>query len=234
MAAFTEKVVLVAGGASGIGATVARDLKDEGAIVVVGDIRNGDQLLDVTSLTDWQRVIAHIENLHGRLDLMVNCAGVGIWGAIEDLSEADFDAVVRLNLTGTFLGLKAAFPALRRRGGGAIVNIASNLGQRAMPGSAAYAASKAAVIQLSHVAAIEGAADRIRVNTVLPGITRTPMSEAMLQDPGFHAATVGPVPAGRPGEPAEIAAAVLFLLSDAASYVTGTEVIADGGLSANY
>jgi len=234
MGSYSGKVALVAGGASGIGAAIVAGLVRGGAEVVVADIQPATIRLDVTSFDEWVRAVEFVERTHGGLDLMVNSVGGGAQGSIEELSEQEFERTLRLNLTGVFLGIKAVFPAMRRRSGGAIVNIASNLGVAAMPGIAPYSAAKAGVIQLGRVAALEGVPHRIRVNSVLPGITRTPMSEVSLRNADFKRMAVDPVPFGRPGEPQEIAAAALFLLSDAASYVTGTEIAADGGLLASY
>ena len=234
MVNIANKVALVVGGASGIGAAIAQGLIRKGVEVVIADVQPAQIHLDVTSLDDWTAAVAEVERLHGGLDLMVNTAGGGASGSIQDISLEDFERTVRLNLTGTFLGIKTCFPAMRRREGGSIVNFASNLAVAAMPGIAPYSASKAAVIQLSRVAALEGAPFKIRVNSVLPGITRTPMTAVNLANPDFAKLAVDPVPYGRAGEAHEVAAAALFLLSDEASYVTGTEITADGGLLASY
>ena len=234
MKRFAGKVAFVVGAASGIGRGVANRLVDEGAKVITGDIKPADIQLDVTQKPQWQEAFSAIEDLHGGLDCFVNCAGGGGPSPIEHLTEEEFDRVIRLNLYGTFFGLQAAMAALRKRGGGSIVNLASNLVRATQPSMSAYSASKAAIIQLSKTAAIEGAMDNIRVNAVLPGITNTPLATPLLNNEEFLKLAVNPIPLGRIAEVEEIASAIVFLLSDEASYMTGTETVVDAGLSIKY
>lgn len=231
---YEGKVALVVGGASGIGEEIAAGLENGGAKVMVADIQPAELKLDVCSEQDWIAAVTKVEEKFGGLDLLANTAGGGVNVPVDEMEEAEFDRIVRLNLSGVFLGMKTCFPAMRRRGGGSIVNFGSNLALSALPGLIAYGAAKAGVIHAGRIAAIEGAPDKIRVNTVLPGVTRTPMTEEALKSPEFRRLTVDPVPLGRPGDVEEVAAAALFLLSDAATYITGTEIVADGGLVARY
>ena len=244
------KVALISGGARGMGAVEARLFAQEGARVVVGDILDaegrrvesdiraggGEALsvrLDVTSEADWQRAVADAVSRFGKLDVLVNNAGIGGPGRVEDTTLEAWTQVMTVNATGVFLGSKAAIPALRAAGGGSIVNISSQLGLVGMENSSPqYQASKGAVRLLTKLTALQYAKDRIRVNSVHPGPILTPMTEARRADPEHYRLMVSRIPLGRYGEPLEVAYGVLYLASDESSFVTGSELVIDGGWTA--
>jgi len=244
------KVALISGAARGMGAAEAHLFAAEGAEVVLGDVRDeegrgvaasinarGDAgralyvHLDVTRADDWEHAVASAERTFGGLDVLVNNAGVLCTAGVEETTEEEWDRVVGVNQKGVWLGTRAAVPAMRRRGGGAIVNIGSVYGVVASGGATAYQASKGAVRILTRTAAVQYARENIRVNAVHPGITTTPMAEE-----GVSLATRQAIacaaPMKREGKPLEIAYGVLFLASDEASFVTGAELAVDGGYTA--
>ncbi len=227
----TNRRVLVTGGGSGIGAAVGRLLGQEGWDVHLADIAPPpDGIgLDVTDEHRWRDVFDEI----GDIDALVNCAGVRTRSMIVDMELAEFDRVMGINLTGTFLGVRQAFrqwlPVGRK---GAIVNIASVNAFQAVQGQVHYVASKAAVAMLTKAAALEGAAAGIRVNALAPGPVRTPMIDERLREPGQEEWLNEQVPLGRIAEPSEIADAASYLLSERASYVTGSVLVVDGGWTA--
>lgn len=227
----TGRRVLVTGGASGIGAAAGRVLAEDGWDVISADRvpAPGDVELDVTDEARWHAVFEAL----GDIDALVNCAGVRTRAMILDMELAEFERVLRINATGTFLGVREAFrhwmPAGRR---GAIVNIASVNAFQAVPGQVHYVASKAAVAMLTKAAALEGAPAGIRVNAVAPGPVRTPMIDERLREPGQEQWLNEQVPLGRIAEPREIADAVSYLLSERASYITGSVLVVDGGWTA--
>ncbi|UMP03421.1 SDR family oxidoreductase [Amycolatopsis sp. EV170708-02-1] len=223
------KVAIVTGAAGGIGAAVAGLFAGEGATVVATDVRAGQGLveLDVSSEVDWRDVVAQVEQEHGRLDVLVNNAGIGAPDGIVDTALATFNHVVGVTQTGTFLGMREVIPPMRRAGGGSIVNVCSIWGVAAVPGLAAYHAAKGAVRMLSKNAAISHAPDGIRVNAVYPGFVDTPLTQA--NDPAANAAIIGVTPLARAAQPSEIAYGCLFLASDEASFVTGADLAIDGG-----
>ena len=244
-----DKVALISGGARGIGAQVAKLLAREGAKVVIGDIleTEGRQTeaevneiggkclfvrLDVTSEADWERAVAEAVTRFGKLDILVNNAAIALIRDLEYISEAQWDSVMGINAKGVFLGTKAAIPAMRNAGGGSIVNI-SSIAALVGGANSAYSASKGAVRLLTKSTAIQYAAQGIRANSVHPGMIETPLSLSLVlntQEAREQAAARCPL--GRLGQPEDIAFGVLFLASDESSFMTGSELVIDGGLIA--
>jgi NAD(P)-dependent dehydrogenase (short-subunit alcohol dehydrogenase family) len=228
------KVALVTGAASGIGRATAALLARSGARVVASDPRAGDGVVaaDVTDGEAMRAVVARAVETYGRLDLAANCAGVGGGhAATHEYPEADFDRIVAINLRGTWLSMRAELEAMLRAGGGAIVNVSSTLGLRGSPFAAPYSASKHGVLGLTKTAALEYAQQGIRVNAVCPGAIDTPMmDETFERFPGFRETLTAYVPMGRMGGPEEVAGAIAWLCSDAASFVTGEALTVEGGL----
>ena len=241
------KVALVSGGAKGIGAAIVRRFAREGAHVGLGDVDQeaGEALakelsdagasvtflqLDVTRAADWDAAVATLTDVHGGVDILVNNAGVYSRNRLEDIPEDEWDFVMAVNAKGPFLGAKAAIPTMRARGGGAIVNISSTAGIRASVASH-YGASKGAVRLMTKSIAVRYANDGIRCNSVHPGPVETAMGYAAVPD-DVRAERFGRIPLGRFASPDEIANVVLFLASDESSFVTGTELIVDGGATA--
>ena len=243
------KVALISGGARGMGNAEARLFAREGARVVIADVAqaDGEALareigeaarfvnLDVTAPDQWERAIAATLAVFGRLDVLVNNAGIVIPSPMRELSLEDYQKVIDVNQTGVFLGMKAATPAMEGSGGGSIVNISSIDGMIGMDLVFSYVASKFAVRGMTRVAALELAPIGIRVNSVHPGFVHTrlgnpddiPEIRKLLDDYSRRR-----VPLGRTGEPEDIASLVLFLASDEAGYITGSEFVADGGILA--
>ena len=245
-----SKVAFISGGARGMGAAEVRLFSAEGASVGFGDVleeegraleteiaeSGGHALylpLDVTSADQWQAAIDATVARFGKLDVLVNNAGVRGAGLVEDISEAEWDRVLDINAKGTFLGTRAALPALRRSGGGSIINISSQLGIVGVDNSGPqYQASKGAVRIFTKATAIQYAKDGIRANSVHPGPIATPMTEGGRADPDRFKTTVSRIPLGRYGEPEDVAFGVLFLASDESSFMTGSELVIDGGWTA--
>jgi NAD(P)-dependent dehydrogenase (short-subunit alcohol dehydrogenase family) len=237
------KRILVTGGARGMGRSHVEHFSSVGARVLVADILDsaGEALvgelagndrdvefahLDVTSERDWKAVVARAEARWGGLDGLVNNAGVtGTWGGpeIEDL--VAWNRTISVNQTGGYLGIRTAAPLMRRSGGGAIVNVSSILGFVGDGDYFAYSASKGALRQMTRAAALKYASDAIRVNSVCPGMVRTPMNDEEADADSY----VSDTPLRRMAEPIEISRAVAFLLSDHASYITGSDLVIDGG-----
>ncbi|GAB7146225.1 glucose 1-dehydrogenase [Mycobacterium riyadhense] len=231
------KVALVSGGARGMGAEHARLLVEEGAQVVIGDILDeegkaladeiGDAAryvhLDVTQPDQWDAAVATATGEFGKLDVLVNNAGIVALGQLKNFDLAKWQKVIDVNLTGTFLGMRAAVDSMTEAGSGSIINVSSIEGLRGAPGVHPYVASKWAVRGLTKSAALELAPLNIRVNSIHPGFIRTPMTANFPDD-------MVTIPLGRPGEAREVSTFVVFLASDDASYATGSEFVMDGGL----
>ena len=247
------KVALVTGGASvpGLGSATSQRFAEEGAIVFITDrdgvgaekvaegIRAAGGVAealhhDVTSESDWDRVMAAIESAHGRLDVLVNNAGIAVLRMLEEFTTADWKLQNSVNLDSVFYGTQRAVALMRKVGqGGSIINISSVAGLFGVPGCSAYAASKGGVRLFSKVVALECARDRIRSNTVHPGMILTNMQGVAQEDNADNFdSTMALVPMGFMGDPLDIANMNLFLASDEARYITGSEFVVDGGMAA--
>ena len=242
------KVALVTGGARGIGEAIARFFAGEGAKVVIGDIleeegaataadmrRNGGEAvfvrLDVTDEESWREVVKEVEARYGKLNVLVNNAGLVDRNPIQDTPLELWNEVMEVNITGVFLGTKHAIPAMRRADGGSIINISSAFGLVGTSDRPAYTASKGAVRLFTKSTAVEHATENIRANSIHPGFIQTPMTVE------YHKTEAGrerlaQTPMGRFGTPEDIARGALFLASDDSSFMTGAELIIDGGLTA--
>ena len=240
MADLKDKIVLVTGAAGAIGAAVTAAVKRAGGVAIATDLagRAGiDAALDVTAEADWQRVTTEVERQHGRLDGLVNAAGIAAVGSIEKIDFATWRRVLSINLDGTFLGCKYAFPLLRKQGG-AIVNLSSVLGLVGSPNLTAYNASKGGVSLLTKSVALNGARYKppVRCNAVCPAFLQGPMAETIVQaarDPdAAKQKLTRDIPLGRLGQPAEVADFCVYLLSDQAGFITGADLPIDGGLTA--
>ncbi|MFT6580269.1 MAG: SDR family NAD(P)-dependent oxidoreductase [Alphaproteobacteria bacterium] len=257
------KVAIVTGGASGIGAETARIFAAQGATVVVCDVNaalgqsivdgiceNGGaaifRTLEVTDEAQWVALIAETETAYGKVDVLTNIAGISgrdprqniqttptAGGLLEDQSLENWNQVMAVNATGTFLGTKNIIPAMRRAGGGSVVNISSICGIVGSFSNAAYHASKGAVRIFSKSAAIQYASDHIRVNSIHPGFVDTPMTKPGHDNPEVAQQRMDATPLGRFGSPRDIANGCLYLASDESSWVTGSELVIDGGMTAN-
>ncbi|KAF0842555.1 SDR family oxidoreductase [Nocardia caishijiensis] len=234
MGRLTGKVAVISGGARGMGAAHARRFVDEGASVVIGDVLDDEgtavaaelgvryQHLDVREPEQWQAVVRTAVEEFGGLHVLVNNAGIVNGNLLVDFALAEWQRIIDINLTGTFLGMQAAVPAMT--GGGSIVNVSSVEGMRGSPGLHGYTATKFAVRGLTKSAALELAPHGIRVNSVHPGLISTPMTEGIPAD-------FLQIPLARAAEPDEVSALVAYLASDESSYSTGAEFVVDGGLT---
>ncbi|MDQ4213672.1 glucose 1-dehydrogenase [Microbacterium capsulatum] len=239
MARLDGKVVLISGAARGMGAAHARRFVSEGARVVLGDVLREDAAglaaelgpaaidvpLDVADYAAWEAAVAAARETFGRLDALVNNAGIAASAPVDEYPLEGWDRIIAVNLTGTFYGIRASVPALRASGGGSIVNISSVAGLKGMRNIAAYTASKFGVRGLTKTAALDLGPDAIRVNSVHPGLVRTPIIDGV-DDSQTHVALK------RVGEPEEVSDLVLFLVSDESRYCTGAEFVIDGGETA--
>lgn len=250
MGRLNGKVALISGGARGQGAYETELFAREGAQVVFGDILDdaGRQVeadiraagrhvlyvhLDVTDAASWQAAISAAETTYGKLDVLVNNAGILIQKDIEHTTEDDLEQTLAVNMKGVFLGTKYAIPAMRRAGGGSIINISSIDGLVGSPYSApAYTATKGGVRLFTKSTAMQYAKENIRCNSVHPGPIVTPMISQQLDDPAKLEMRLRRIPLNRLGTPEEVAYGVLYLASDESSYVTGSELVIDGGVTA--
>ena len=244
-----NKVALISGGARGMGAVEAKLFAEEGAKVIIGDMledeghkveaeineAGGDcvfVLLDVSDEDAWQRAVNEAVSRYGKLDILVNNAGIYRAHIVEETTTDEWDQVMDINAKGVFLGTKHAIPAMRQAGGGSIVNISSVAGLVGSKQTTAYTASKGAVRLLTKSTAIQYASDGIRANSVHPGTIVTPMTEGFLAEPAMHEDRVNRTPLKRLGRPEDVAYGALYLASDEASFVTGSELVIDGGRTA--
>lgn len=242
------KVALVTGGGSGIGAEISRSLAREGAKVAVADIadQNGERTvreieqaggdaifihLDVTQEEQWKKAIATTEQHFGKLNVLVNNAGISVRKLVENAELEDWHRIMEVNATGTWLGIKHAIPAMRRAGGGSIINMSSAHAIVGDIGHPAYFASKAGVRLLTKATAVQHAKDNIRCNSIHPGFVETPMT-AEFHASGARQYREAKTPLGRLATPEDIAPGAVFLASDESRYMTGSELVIDGGVTA--
>jgi len=241
---------VVTGAARGLGRTIAEALAQAGANVVIASRTLSDCqavaeeiaastgrrtwafVVDVANSSEIKRFAEEVSSVFGPVDILVNNAGINIRGAAEELSEADWDAVIATNLKAPFLCARAFGPAMCERGWGRIVNIGSILSAVGLPGRAPYASSKAGLLNLTRVLALEWGKKGVTVNAICPGPFATDMNKQLLSDPAQYEAFVEKIPMGRWGELHEIAGAAVFLASDAASFITGSALFVDGGWTA--
>lgn len=243
MGTLDGKVAIVTGAARGQGEAEARLFVAEGARVMLTDVLGEGKAVaeslgdlaafsshDVGNAADWERVVKATTQRFGRLDILVNNAAIYKMRSLLETTDEEFDEITRVNQRGPFLGMRATAPAMKATGGGSIINISSGAGLRGVRNMIAYATSKWALRGMTKCAALELAADRIRVNSIHPGVIETPM---LSHNPaGLNQAMVRATPIGRIGQPDDIARMVLYLASDAASFVTGAEFSVDGGATA--
>ena len=244
-----NKVALISGGARGMGEVEAKLFAREGAKVVIGDVLDEDGKrteaeinelggdcvfvhLDVTDEEQWRNAVNEAVSRYGKLDILVNNAGIYRTNTVLETSASEWDQVMNINAKGVFLGTKAAIPEMKKNGAGSIVNISSVAGLVGNHMSSAYTASKGAVRLFTKSTAIQYAADGIRANSVHPGTIETPMTAALLATPEYRQDRMDRTPLGRLGRPEDVAYGVLFLASDEASFMTGSELVIDGGRTA--
>ncbi|MFD6286858.1 SDR family NAD(P)-dependent oxidoreductase [Streptomyces sp. NPDC060205] len=244
------KVALITGATGGIGTATAELFAQEGARLVITDVAReplqklaqrieaggadvASALLDVSSARQWEEVTALVRDQFGGLDVLVNLAGIVDWPGIEDTREEMWDRVIAVNQKGTWLGMRAAMPLLRASGNASVINTSSVLGLVGSGAAAAYHASKGAVRLLSKTAAVEYARQGARVNSIHPGVVATPMIQDLLDEQGGQQPDIQRTPLRRAGRADEIAPAILFLAGDDSSFITGSELVVDGGLTAH-
>ncbi len=244
MKRFEGKVVLVTGAGGGIGLATVKRITQEGGTAVAGILNETQRsavseydavILDVRSEKDWDKALDHVVRTHGGLDVLVNNAGISPTATAEETTWELWDDVMAVNLKGTFIGCKKAIPLLRKRGGGAIVNLASINGIRGNNRLVAYAATKGGVVAMTMSLALDHVSEKIRVNCVCPATIETDMVRQMLSEaPDVEAATrklIEKHPIGRMAQPEEVAATIAFLASNDASFMTGLAIPVDGGRS---
>ena len=244
-----NKVALISGGARGMGAVEAKLFAKEGAKVIIGDMLEDEGrkveaeineaggvcvfvTLDVSDEDAWRKAVDEAVSRYGKLDILVNNAGIYRAHNVEETTADEWDHVMDINAKGVFLGTKHAIPAMREAGGGSIVNISSVAGLTGSMVTSAYNASKGAVRLLTKSTAIQYASDGIRANSVHPGTIETPMTEGFLADDAARQDRMDRTPIGRLGRPEDVAYGALYLASDEASFVTGSELVIDGGRTA--
>ena len=244
-----NKVVLISGGARGMGAVEANMFSKEGASIIIGDILEDEgrkveaQInesggtciflkLDVTSEEAWQNAVDTALDRFGKLDVLINNAGVFPMEKVEDSTVESWDRVMDVNAKGVFLGIKSVIPAMRSSGGGSIINLSSIAGLVGSAYSASYNASKGAVRLLTKSTAIQYAKDGVRANSIHPGLIDTLMAAELLSDPELQRRRMASTPMGRTGTSEEVAYGALFLASDESSFITGSELVIDGGFTA--
>lgn len=244
-----NKVALITGGARGQGATEARLFAKEGAAVVIADIleglgkqveaeineANGRAMfmrLDVSSEDDWRRIIQETVDVFGKIDILINNAAIYQRVPIEDTTLEDWNKIMDVNSTGVFLGTKHTIPAMRKSGGGSIINLSSTAGLVGSPRGSAYGASKGSVRLFTKYTAIQHAADGIRANSIHPGPIDTEMIAETLGTEEGRAESISRVPLGRVGTVEDVAYGAMFLASEESSFMTGAELVIDGGFTA--
>jgi gluconate 5-dehydrogenase len=238
----TDRVALVTGGGGGLGREIARGLADFGARIVLADLDAGlakkaatevdgaiAEAVDVTDPASASALAERVQAALGRIDILVNAAGIFRVAPALEMSLADWDAVLRVNLTGTFVMTRAVVPHMLARGRGSVINITSVSSVVANPEYAAYAASKGGTMQLTRVLGLEWCRQGIAVNAVAPAFTDTPLTRGYLERPGAHERVVGKIPMGRLAEARDIVGATVFLASDAAAFMVGQTIFVDGG-----
>ncbi len=252
MSRLQGKVALITGAASnpGLGRSMALTFAREGAKLVITDINEsglreteaavretGAEVVawtqDVVSETGWQETISRIHEHYGQLDVLVNNAGIAVLRPVHEMTLAEYDRQMNVNMTSVFLGCKYGVESMRKSGGGSIVNLSSVAGLVGIPGTGAYAASKGGVRLLTKTVALENARENIRCNSIHPGVIWTNIQQDAIRDnPAQYEIINESLPMGRMGQPDEVANCALFLASDESSYVTGTELVVDGGMVA--
>jgi NAD(P)-dependent dehydrogenase (short-subunit alcohol dehydrogenase family) len=243
------RTALITGAASGIGAATARAFAREGARILLADVSTippfpdgtsaspSEEVvaigLDVTSEAAWTHAVEVVQSRFGGLDILVNVAGIVAWDGVETTTREQWDRIVAVNQTGTWLAMRAMLPLLRASRHASIINTSSVLGLIGGGGAAAYHATKGAVRLLTKTAAVEYATAGVRVNSIHPGVIATPMISEILELEGDQQADIQRTPMRRAGTPEEIAAAMVFLAGDDSSFMTGAELVVDGGLTAH-
>lgn len=233
------KVAIVTGAAMGIGAEIARTFADAGAWVIAADVAEfghrgslyvDQRRLDVGSEESWAELVSYVLGTYGRIDVLVNAAGVIGYEAIHELSREEWERIIRVDQTGVFLGMREVIPPMRERSSGSIINLSSDWGVVGGVGVTAYNAAKGAVRSMSRNAAVSYAQEGIRVNAMIPGWIRTPLTDRQPADANQR--VIGSTPMGHGGDPVDIALGCLYLASDDAQFVTGTDFVVDGGFLA--